>query len=116
MHMAEQTKLERIKGLLNDPLNVELVNDLVAQDATYVSLNFENAELKRIMPWAGTGKGPQTVLDTYGQVSKYWTNEGIEVTDSVESESSGGSIRKVHVQVRNTRQSYYIAFLHLCEV
>ncbi len=48
--MSVQTLAERIQGLLNDPLNVELVNELVAQDATYVSLNFENAELKRIMP------------------------------------------------------------------
>jgi len=32
-----------------------------APDATYVSLNAENAELSKILPWAGTSRGPQGV-------------------------------------------------------
>ena len=32
---------------------------LVAEDATYISLNFDNPELKQILPWTGTSKGPQ---------------------------------------------------------
>jgi len=87
-HMFSKMKAERITELLKDPLNVEFVHDLVAPDATYVSLNFENAELKKIMPWAGTGKGPQAVLDTYAQVGQYWTNEELKITDSVESGDS----------------------------
>ena len=86
--MVMQTKAEKIRGLLKDPLNVDLVNDLVAADATYVSLNFDNPDLKKIMPWAGTGKGPQAVLDTYAQVGRYWKNEGLEVTDTIESEDT----------------------------
>lgn len=86
--MLQQTKTDRIRGLLNDPLNQELVQALVAPDATYVSLNFDNTELKKIMPWAGTGKGPQIVMDTYRQVGEYWKNEGLEVTDSLESNDS----------------------------
>ena len=86
--MALLTKVDRIRGLLNDPLNRKLVSDLFAPDSTYVSLNFENPELKKIMPWAGTAKGLQAVLDTYAQVGKYWKNEMLEVTDSVESEDS----------------------------
>ena len=62
------------------------MNSLIAESATYVSLNFDNPELKRIMPWTGTGKGPQTVLDTYRQVGHYWNNEGLKITDSAESE------------------------------
>ncbi len=83
--MSTQTKVERIQALLNDPLNVDLVNKLIAKDATYVSLNFDNPELKKIMPWAGTGKGPQAVLDTYRQVGHYWKNEGLKITDSLET-------------------------------
>ena len=40
--MSSQTKVECIQALLNDPLNVDLVNNLIAKDATYVSLNFDN--------------------------------------------------------------------------
>ena len=83
--MSTQTKVERIQALLNDPLNVDLVNKLIAKDATYVSLNFDNPELKAIMPWTGTGTGPQAVLDTYRQVGHYWKNEGLKITDFVET-------------------------------
>ncbi len=52
---------------------------LVAPDATYVSLNFDNPELRRIMPWAGTRTGPEAVLDTYTQVNRFWHSEAFEI-------------------------------------
>ncbi len=82
--MSTQTKVERMQALLNDPLNVDLVDKLIAKDATYVSLNFDNPELKAIMPWTGTGTGPRAVLDTYRQVGHYWKNEGLKITDFME--------------------------------
>lgn len=54
---------------------------LVADDATYVSLNFDNPELKRIMPWAGTSKGAQAYIDTFSRVAKWWTIEDFAITD-----------------------------------
>ena len=68
-----------VRSLLADPTNSELVRRLVAPDATYVSLNFDNPELRRIMPWTGTRKGPEAVLDTYTRVNRYWRNEGFEI-------------------------------------
>ena len=35
-------------------LDPEIVNRVVAPDATYVSLNTQDPELSKIMPWAGT--------------------------------------------------------------
>ncbi len=52
---------------------------LVAPDATYVSLNFDNPDLRRIMPWAGTRTGPEAVLDTYTRVGRFWRSEAFEV-------------------------------------
>ena len=46
-----------------------------------MSLNFDNPELKRIMPWAGTQTGPEALLGTYTRVGRYWTNEGFEIDD-----------------------------------
>jgi hypothetical protein len=54
---------------------------LVADDATYISLNFDNPELKRILPWAGTSKGPRAFIDTFSRVADYWTIEEFSVTD-----------------------------------
>ena len=70
---------EVVQALLANPTDPEVVERLVAADATYVSLNFDNPELKRIMPWTGTSHGPQAVLDTYGRVGRFWRSEAFEV-------------------------------------
>ena len=75
------TPAEVIQAILNDPTNPEVVHRLVAPDATYVSLNFDNPELRRIMPWAGTRTGPQAVLDTYTQVNRFWHNEAFQISE-----------------------------------
>jgi ketosteroid isomerase-like protein len=54
---------------------------LVAPDATYVSLNFSNPELKKIEPWAGTSKGPAGFSTTFSRVAKYWKIQEFKVTD-----------------------------------
>jgi hypothetical protein len=37
-----------------------------------VSLNHENPDLKRIMPWAGTSRGPESIVKTFVDVARYW--------------------------------------------
>lgn len=56
-------------------------NRLVAADATYVSLNFDNPELKKIEPWAGTSKGPEGFITTFARVAKYWEIQDFTITD-----------------------------------
>ena len=48
---------ETVQALLNDIRNPKTVRDLCVQDVTYVSLNYSNPDLHKIMPWCGTGKG-----------------------------------------------------------
>lgn len=60
-------------------------NRLVAPDATYVSLNFSNPELKKIMPWTGTDKGPRAYSDTFLGVANYWKIDDFTVTDKFAS-------------------------------
>ena len=45
----------------------EAARRLVAADATYISLNFDNPELKLILPWTGTSEGPQVFMDTFSR-------------------------------------------------
>ncbi|AZC40238.1 nuclear transport factor 2 family protein [Pseudomonas chlororaphis] len=73
--------IEVVQDFLANTTNSEMVNKLVAADATYISLNFENPALKQIMPWAGTGKGPEAFLSTFVRVGQYWDNLDFEVTD-----------------------------------
>ena len=51
-------------------------------DATYVSLNFDNPELKKVMPWTGTHKGPQAPPDVFGAIQL--TTLDFKVTDTIE--------------------------------
>ena len=53
---------------------------LVAPDAVYVSLNFDNPELKKIKPWTGTAKGPSAYSSTFLRVAEYWTIEDFTIT------------------------------------
>jgi uncharacterized protein len=67
-----------VKELLENtaPDKVEAAaSRLVAEDLTYISLNFDNPELKRILPWTGTSKGQYTLSDTFKSVARFWTIE-----------------------------------------
>lgn len=66
------------------PDKVEAAADrLVAPDAVYVSLNFDNPELKKIEPWTGTAKGSSAYSSTFLRVAEYWTIEDFAITDKL---------------------------------
>ena len=67
-----QTPTEVVRQFLANTTNPTTIKSLVAEDATYVSLNYDNPDLKKIMPWAGTGKGPQAFIDTFARVGQFW--------------------------------------------
>lgn len=79
--MTQQTEV--IADFLNNtaPDKIEAAAQrLVAKDATYISLNFSNPGLQKILPWAGTSHGPEAFISTFVGVAKYWTIENFEVT------------------------------------
>ena len=58
---------------------------LVAPDAIYISLNFDNPELKKIEPWTGTAKGPGAYSSTFLRVAEFWKIEDFTITDKLAS-------------------------------
>ena len=54
---------------------------LVAEDATYMSLSFENKELEAIEPWCGVRKGRQIFIDTFSNVGTYWEVNDFQITE-----------------------------------
>src|ERR1700751_5542050 len=72
--------IEVVNQWLQNLLDPEVVNQLVAPDATYVSLNTDNPELKRIEPWTGTSRGPQAFLDNLGMMFTRWENQAFNVS------------------------------------
>ena len=70
-----KTNIEIVQEVLRGATDPEVVNALVAEDATYVSLTFHNPDLTKIMPWAGThrGDGRAAILKTFVDVNTFWT-------------------------------------------
>ncbi len=74
------TPIEVVGKWLENLLDPDVVNRVVAPDATYVSLNTEDSELNKILPWAGTSHGPQAFLDNLGVMFSRWENQAFNVS------------------------------------
>src|SRR5580704_19301992 len=77
------TPLELTQTLIADPTNLEKVRSLTTDDVTYVSLNFDNPELHKVMPWAGTNRGPQSIVDAFTGMRRVWETKAFEVRDVI---------------------------------
>jgi uncharacterized protein len=74
--MASTTAI--LSEILKNPTDLGHVQSLVTPDVTYVSLNYSNPDLKRIMPWAGTSHGPESIVRTFVDVSRFWQVQSFE--------------------------------------
>ena len=71
-----------LQQLLENTTSSKVVGQLMRPDATYISLNFANPELKKVMPSAGTHKGPQALADVFGAIQRFWKTLDFKVTDT----------------------------------
>jgi ketosteroid isomerase-like protein len=77
------TPLELLQTLLSDPTNLEQVRSVTTDDVTYVSLSFDNPELHKVLPWTGTNRGPQSIVDTFNGIGRVWETQAFEVRDVI---------------------------------
>jgi len=76
-----------LQQLLQNTSNLKVLQQLMTPDATYVSLNFDNPELKKVEPWTGTHKGPQALSEVFTAIQRFWTTLDFKVTDTIEQGS-----------------------------
>jgi ketosteroid isomerase-like protein len=76
-----------LRSILSNPTDLDFVKQFTTDDFVYVSLNYEHAELKQIMPWAGTNKGTKGLVQTFIDVSRYWTVDDFQIQDSFENQN-----------------------------
>lgn len=74
-----------LKSILSNPTDIDFVKQFTTDKFTYVSLNLQNAELKKIMPWAGTNDGTEALVKTFIDVSRYWKVDNFEIHDTFEN-------------------------------
>lgn len=76
-----------LQEILQNTTNVNVLKQLMTPDVTYVSLNFDNPELKKVMPWTGTHKGPQSLVEVFEAIQRFWKTLDFKVTDAIEQGS-----------------------------
>jgi uncharacterized protein len=72
METAVMTPIDTVVKLLQNLGDANIVRSLVHEDVTYVSLNYDNPDLHKIMPWCGTNKGASSVYDNMKMVNTCW--------------------------------------------
>ena len=72
-----------LQEVLQNTTNLTALKQMTP-DATYVSLNFENPELKKVMPWTGTHKGPEALAEVFEAIGRYWKTLNFQITDAIE--------------------------------
>ncbi|MBW8243702.1 nuclear transport factor 2 family protein [Muricauda oceani] len=77
-----KTPLETIEFFLANTTNPDVITSIVDSEATYISLNFNNPELQKILPWTGTHhEGAKGFIDTFAGVNAFWSIQDFEVRD-----------------------------------
>jgi len=77
-----KTPLETIEFFLANTTNPDVITSIVDPKATYISLNFNNPELQKILPWTGTHhEGAKGFIDTFAGVNAFWSIQDFEVRD-----------------------------------
>lgn len=77
-----KTPLETIELFLANTTNPEIMASIVNPKAAYISLNFNNPELQKILPWTGTHhQGAKGFVDTFAGTNEFWSIQGFEVRD-----------------------------------
>lgn len=76
--------VQALQTLLANPLDLQNVRSVTAPDVTYVSLNENNPDLKRYLPWAGTNKGPESIVKAFEGIGRTWETKAFEVRDVIE--------------------------------
>ena len=80
-----KTPLQVMSAILANPKDLANVKSLVTEDVGYVSLNYDNPELKKILPWTGTGPGAERIVKTFTDVGRFWKIEDFKIEAQFES-------------------------------
>jgi uncharacterized protein len=105
-----------VQTLLRSVRDPNTVKELCAPDVTYVSLNYTNFDLHKIMPWCGTSHGPEAILKTFRDVAAFWSIDSFapeEIFGEAENVAVFGRFTYTSTKLRKTITS---PFAILCKV
>src|SRR5690606_7854948 len=98
---SQGTPLTVLHTILSNPTDLAFVNQYTTDEFTYVSLNYDNLKLKQVLPWTGTTKGTEGLVQAFIDVNRYWTVDDFQIHDSFENED-GAAIFGTFTYTSNT--------------
>jgi ketosteroid isomerase-like protein len=72
MEKTATTPIDIVVKLLTNFTDPNVVRSMVTEDVTYVSLNQNNPDLKKIMPWCGTNVGVAAFINNVAMIYQCW--------------------------------------------
>jgi uncharacterized protein len=75
-----------LQTLLANPIDLANVKSVTTPDVTYVSLNEDNPELKRYLPWTGTNRGPESIVRAFEGIGRAWETKAFAVGEVIEQD------------------------------
>jgi len=72
---------EIVQALLEGIHDSNVVKELCTPDVTYVSLNYSNPDLRKVMPWCGMAQGVDAISKTFHDVAEFWTVDSFTPED-----------------------------------
>ena len=102
---------EIVRKLLEGGADKTIVDNFMAADSVYMSLTFENPELRRLMPWAGIHKnGRAGVLSTFQGVQSFWNIDDFTINDIFSSGENVAVFGSFTVRSRNLDKVFVSPF------
>src|SRR5271170_6913431 len=86
-----------LQTLLANPVDLANVKSVTTPDVTYVSLNEDNPELERYLPWTGTNKGPESIVRAFEGIGRCVGDEGLRRPRRRRTGRQRRDVRFVHV-------------------
>ena len=86
--MAEH--LDILKDFLSGAFDLDTLEDvvekLIHEDSEYISLNFDNPELKQVEPWCGTSYGKEAYVRNFQGILAQWNLASFEIQIEMQNE------------------------------
>ena len=111
--MTTKTSLEIVQMVLQNATNPEIVKSLCSEDFRYVSLAYNNPDLTKVMPWAGTHDGFMGLVQTFRDVNRWWSVDAfVPEASFTDGENVGifGSFTLTSTRLRKTCTSPFAVF------
>ena len=105
-----------VTKLLEGIFDPSVVLKFCAPDVTYVSLNYSNPDLHKVMPWCGTGQGVDAINQTFHDVPEFWNIDSFTLEDVIGEDDNVAVFGRFTYTSAKLRKTVTSPFAILCKL